>query len=80
MFPDEDEWEGVEWDEYGAALDLSAFAAHDAGSAGENIPMLSLSTICCRCSAVSLLSAFSAHDAGTKPGCTFQIRLAKVRP
>lgn len=37
MFPDEDEWAGVEWDEYGAALDLSKFAAHDADAAGEPV-------------------------------------------
>ncbi len=42
MFPDEDEWEGVEWDEYGAALDLAAFAAHDAGGAGTRLP-----SFCC---------------------------------
>ena len=36
MFPDEDEWAGVSWDEYGAALDLRFFQQHDAGGEGSN--------------------------------------------
>jgi hypothetical protein len=34
MFPDEDEWAGVSWDEYGAELDLRFFQQHDAGGEG----------------------------------------------
>ena len=44
MFPDEDEWAGVEWDEYGAALDMAAFAAADAGLPGAELAAHS----CCR--------------------------------
>ena len=55
MFPYEDEWEGVKWDEYGAEIDPAAFQPH--AEAGAPPAM----------GAVSLLSGPVSHAAALWP-------------